>query len=70
MKIKIDINHPHIKRIPLSDGYGLTGGIAFVGETLGDFALDTEWNIVDIKEVNKDLKDCGIMPLTLKDLLR
>lgn len=70
MKIKINIKHPHIQRIPLSDGYGETGGLAYLHETLGNFAEDTTWVIVDIKEVNKTLKECGIMPLTLKDLLK
>ena len=56
------------RKIKLEDDGSETGGIAFAGETLGDFLendLDDNYEFT-LDELNKVLKDCGIKPLKKK----
>lgn len=57
-----------IEDIVLRDGPGDFGGKANTDETLADFLEYVEDGKISIKELNKELKKCGIMPITLEDI--
>lgn len=57
-----------IEDIVLRDGPGDFGGKANADETLADFLEYVEDGEISIKELNKELKKCGIMPITLEDI--
>lgn len=55
--------------VVLEEDYSVMhGGVAFVGETVGDFLWDLGWptelKITTIDELNEALKECGILPIT------
>jgi len=47
----------------LEDDDSPYGGVAFLGETVGDFIGDDS-DITTIKELNEALVECGIKPIT------
>jgi hypothetical protein len=55
--------------IELRDDDTETGGVSFRGETLADFIEETDLGYGrSLDEVNKALKECGIMPITERDI--
>lgn len=49
------------KDVPLYDNESPFGGIAFAGETLGDFIEDEEiTEQTSLEEINEILRECGI----------
>ena len=54
--------------VELEDDETVEGGISFMGETLRDFMfeLNIPYNI-SLEDLNKELKDCGIKPLKVKE---
>lgn len=57
-----------IKDIALQDGPSDFGGKASADETLADFLDWVEDGEISIKDLNKKLKECGLMPITLADI--
>lgn len=57
-----------IKDIELRDGPEDFGGKANADETLADFLDYVEDGEISLHDLNKKLKDCGLMPITLKDI--
>lgn len=54
------------KDIELFDDETETGGISYDGETLDNFVGECEIDEdITIKELNKELKDCGIKPIKI-----
>lgn len=52
------------RSIILEDDDTEYGGVAFTGETLGDFLDDIGDGFSTLEELNTALKECGIKPLT------
>lgn len=53
------------KTITLHDDETETGGVAFLGETLHDFMLETSIPFgTELEKVNQALIECGIKPIT------
>lgn len=57
-----------IENITLQDGPGEFGGKANADETLADFLDYVDDGAITLKELNKKLKECGIMPIKLEDI--
>lgn len=51
----------------LEDDCTTTGGIAYVGETLGEFCGETNLEDITLAELNEQLRICGIKPLFEKE---
>lgn len=57
-----------ILSIQLKDDHSTTGGIAYIGETVGDFIRDTNLKLDDsISALNRELKLCGVCPIVFED---
>jgi hypothetical protein len=52
-----------MKGILLADDATATGGISHSGETLLDFCVAADLMEADHTEINKALKECGILPV-------
>ena len=56
-----------IKDIVLEEDSSPTGGIAFEGETLGDFLEDSR--NISLADLNHELMACGIMPIDAEQII-
>lgn len=57
-----------ILSIQLKDDHSANGGIAYIGETVGDFIRDTNLKLDDsISALNRELKLCGVCPIVFED---
>ena len=58
-----------IEDINLVDDATNKGGVAFEGETLGDFiGTDLDDDTFTLADINKHLVECGIEPITLEQI--
>lgn len=58
-----------IKDIILEDDETSSGGVAFNQERLSDFISDLDENELTLEDINKALVECGIKPITLKQIV-
>lgn len=58
-----------IKDIILEDDETSLGGVAFNQERLSDFISDLDENKLTLEDINKALVQCGIKPITLKQIV-
>lgn len=55
----------------LEDDKYSTGGVSFVGETLGNFCAEAEIDLekISLEELNNELISCGIKPVASKVII-
>lgn len=58
-----------IEDVMLEDDTTHKGGLAFNGERLSDFISDLDENELTLEDINKALVECGIKPITLKQIV-
>lgn len=58
-----------IEDIILEDDETSSGGVAFNQERLSDFISDLDENELTLEDINKALVECGIKPITLKQIV-